>query len=184
MCERTIQRFLREGHELSELWAVKDPYLNEHVLRRCKLDHVDQVTMTDLIENFMTREGRDRSVLDQPQIATRSNQGLYDRKVLETTAERHRRAFGAIVLRELNGVEMPPVSPPPVRPPEPILWEVSMSNEESTAEDNSPSDAEATPLDNEGDSNKLTWTSGLQFVLDCKILLFLVRFYPTFSGFN
>jgi len=136
--------------------------------------------MTDLIENFMTREGRDRSVLDQLQIATRSNQGLYDRKVLETAAERHRRAFSTIILRELKGMEMPPVSPPPVRPPEPTLWELSMSNEESTAEDNSPSDAEATPPDNDGGSNELTWTSGLQFVLDCKSLLLLVWFYPYF----
>ncbi|KAG0640556.1 hypothetical protein HOY80DRAFT_884570 [Tuber brumale] len=166
LCEHTIQRFLREGHKLSELWAVKDPYLNEHVLRRCKLDHIDQVTMTDLIENFITHEGRDRSILDQPQIVTRSNQGLYDRKVLETTAERYRRAFSAIVLSELKGVEVPPVSPPPVGPPEITQWEVSVSNDDSTAGDNSPSGAEVALPENEGNSDVPTWTSGLQFVLD------------------
>ncbi|CAZ82924.1 unnamed protein product [Tuber melanosporum] len=168
LCEHTIQRFLREGHELSELWAVKDPYLNEHVLRRCKLDHIDEVTMTDLIENFITREGRNRSILDQPQIVTRSNQGLYDRKVLETTAERYRRAFSAIVLSELKGVEAPPVSPPPVGPPEITQWGVSVSNDESTAGDNSPSGTEAALPDNEENSDGPTRTSGLQFVLDSR----------------
>ncbi|PWW78080.1 hypothetical protein C7212DRAFT_278194 [Tuber magnatum] len=168
LCERTIQWFLREGHELSELWAVKDPYLNEHVLRRCKLDHIDQVTMTDLVENFITREGRDRSVFDRPQIATRSNQGLYDREVLETAADRCRRTFGATVLGELGAI---PTPSPPVWPPEPAKREVSMSNEGSAAGDNSSSGAEvASPDDDdEGSSNEFPWTSGLQPVLDSQI---------------
>ncbi|RPB05612.1 hypothetical protein L873DRAFT_1824913 [Choiromyces venosus 120613-1] len=169
LCERAIQRFLREGHKLSELWAVKDPYLNEHVLRRCKLDHIDQVTMTDLVENFITREGRDYSVLDQPQIVTRSNQGLYDRKVLETIGGRYRRLCGAVVLRDLEGMETPPVSAPPVGPPKTTHWDVSVSNEESSVGDCSPSGAEVAPPDNEGNPNGLTWTSGLQYVLDSRL---------------
>ncbi|CUS06950.1 unnamed protein product [Tuber aestivum] len=163
LCEHTIQRFLREGHELSELWAVEDPYLNEHVLRRCNLDHIDQVTMTDLVENFITRGGRDRSVFDRPQIATRSNQGLYDRKVLETSAERCKRAGGAVS----SGLGTPAVSPPPMRPQEPAQRENSISNEKSAAGENSSSGANAAQPDDEGSLNGFAWTSGLQFVLDC-----------------
>lgn len=104
MCERCIQQFLHEESDISELWKVQDPYLNEFVLQMCGLDSLEQVTMTDLVETFIGRDGRDRTVWDRNQMATRSNQGLYDRSVIGTATARARKVASEVIHREVGDI--------------------------------------------------------------------------------
>jgi hypothetical protein len=168
MCERCVKQFLREGKEVSDLWKAQDPYLNEYVLYRCGLDNIEQVTMTDLIEKFIPREGRDRTVWDQPQIVTRTNQGLHDRKFRETATSRAKRVMSEIVSKELDGMVTPPESPSSGSAKIPQKEVVSDSVEKETIGQNSGS-TEVEKAGAEGsNANGLAWTSGLSFVLDCK----------------
>ena len=56
--------------------------------------------MNDLIEAFVPWSGRDRSNFDLPQKITRSNQGLYDRRVLPTAGSLLREKVHNACLRE------------------------------------------------------------------------------------
>ncbi|KAL0637027.1 hypothetical protein Q9L58_004009 [Maublancomyces gigas] len=71
--------------------------------------------MTDLVENFMprAREGRDCSSYDRPQVASRTNLGLFDRNVMGTLTARARKIFGDIVKNEKDSLITPPQSPKP-----------------------------------------------------------------------
>lgn len=109
--DRCVVAFIREKRNISELWKVRDPYLNQWVLRRCGVNRIENVTMTDLIETFMVREGRDRSRYDRPQLATRTNEGLFDRKVKETWTARARKLFGDYIRSKKDSLMTPPQSP-------------------------------------------------------------------------
>ncbi|RPB11461.1 hypothetical protein P167DRAFT_575205 [Morchella conica CCBAS932] len=109
--DRCVVAFIREKRDISELWKVRDPYLNQWILRRCGINRTENVTMTDLIETFMHREGRDRCRYDRPQLATRTNEGLFDRKVSETCTARARRIFGECIRVEKASLMTPPQSP-------------------------------------------------------------------------
>ena len=63
---------------------MADPYLFKRVLDKTGLHNILEATRADLIEAFEETEGRDRSDFDFPQVRTRSNEGLYDRRVLPT----------------------------------------------------------------------------------------------------
>lgn len=109
--DRCVIAFIREKRDISELWKVRDPYLNQWILRRCGINRTENVTMTDLIETFMHREGRDRCRYDRPQISTRTNEGLFDRRVNETYTARARRIFGECIRVEKASLMTPPQSP-------------------------------------------------------------------------
>lgn len=109
--DRCVVAFIREKRDISELWKVRDPYLNQWILRRCGINRIENITMTDLIETFMHREGRDRCRYDRPQLATRTNEGLFDRKVSETCTARARRIFGECIRVEKASLMTPPQSP-------------------------------------------------------------------------
>lgn len=113
MMDRCVMAFIREKRDISQLWEVRDPYLNSWIFNKCGVNRIDQVTMTDLVENFMpqAREGRDCSSYDRPQVTSRTNQGLFDRNVKETCTARARKAFGDVVSREKDFLMTPPQSP-------------------------------------------------------------------------
>lgn len=113
MMDRCVVAFIREKRDISQLWKVRDPYLNHWILTRCGVNRIDKVTMTDLIETFMPRirEGRDCSRYDRPQLASRTNEGFFDRKVRETWTARARKIFGDIVRNERDSLITPPQSP-------------------------------------------------------------------------
>lgn len=113
MMDRCVMAFIRENRDISQLWKARDPYLNSWILNKCGVNRIDQVTMTDLIENFMPqlREGRDCSRYDRPQVTSRTNQGLFDRNVRQTWTARARKIFGDIVSSEKDTLMTPPQSP-------------------------------------------------------------------------
>lgn len=115
MMDRCVVAFIREKRDISQLWRVRDPYLNNWILNKCGVNRIDQVTMTDLVENFMprAREGRDCSSYDRPQVASRTNLGLFDRNVMGTLTARARKIFGDIVKNEKDSLITPPQSPKP-----------------------------------------------------------------------
>ncbi|KAF8245145.1 hypothetical protein K440DRAFT_646520 [Wilcoxina mikolae CBS 423.85] len=84
LADCAVRAFLREGGPMEELLGVADPFLFERVLQKTGLESMQEVTRADLIEAFESGSGRDRSGFDFPQVKTRSNEGLYDRKVLPT----------------------------------------------------------------------------------------------------
>lgn len=113
MMDRCVVAFIRENLDISQLWKARDPYLNSWILNKCGVNRIDQVTMTDLIENFMPRlrEGCNCSSYDRPQVASRTNQGLFDRNVRQTWTARARKIFGDIVNSEKDTLMTPPQSP-------------------------------------------------------------------------
>lgn len=113
MMDRCVVAFIREKRDISHLWKVRDPYLNNWILNKCGVNRIDQVTMTDLVENFMprAREGRDCSSYDRPQVVSRTNLGLFDRNVMRTLTARARKIFGDIVSNEKDSLMTPPQSP-------------------------------------------------------------------------
>lgn len=113
MMDRCIVAFIREKRDISQLWKVRDPYLNNWVLDKCGANRIDQITMTDLIENFMprAREGRDCSSYDRPQVVSRTNLGFHDRSVMGTLTARARKIFGDVVSSEKDSLMTPPQSP-------------------------------------------------------------------------
>lgn len=111
--DHCVVAFIREKRDISQLWKVRDPYLNAWILNKCGVNRIDKVTMTDLIETFMpqVREGRDCSRYDRPQLASRTNEGFFDRKVRETWTARARKTFGDIIKNEKDTLMTPPQSP-------------------------------------------------------------------------
>jgi hypothetical protein len=79
-----IRSFIREGLPIEELLKTSDPYLFQRILDKTRLGSMKEITRADLVESFESGSGRDRSGFDFPQVKTRSNQGLHDRKVLPT----------------------------------------------------------------------------------------------------
>ncbi|KAA8910873.1 hypothetical protein FN846DRAFT_492166 [Sphaerosporella brunnea] len=83
--DRAVLQFLRSGDSpLSEFFELIPPKFTEYVLSKTRHDKVEDVTRNDLIIYFESSEGNNRSKFDLPQVNTRSNRGLYDRKVLPT----------------------------------------------------------------------------------------------------
>jgi hypothetical protein len=66
------------------LRATNNPVLFQHIRHSTGIDDIDKVTFEDLVNAYEGQGGRDRSWYDQPQIKTRSNRGMHDRKVLRT----------------------------------------------------------------------------------------------------
>jgi hypothetical protein len=66
------------------------------------LQNLSGVTYNDLMAAFEPAEGRNRTKYDPPQVATRSNQSLHDRKVLVTATSSLRKKLAAAYEREMD----------------------------------------------------------------------------------
>jgi hypothetical protein len=88
MCEavdRAVRNFLRSGEgRVSELFRPVPDWFTNYIVDLTGHDSPEKVTRGDLIDVFEPKNGHDRSQFDFPQLSTRSNEGLFDRKVLPT----------------------------------------------------------------------------------------------------
>lgn len=90
--------YIAEGHEdLTELRRVMTNGLAKTILRHTDVERLEDVTMQDLHAAFLHDNGADRLRGTQPQLATRSNRGAYDRRVLPTQGALLREQVAAVL---------------------------------------------------------------------------------------
>ncbi|KAL7269094.1 hypothetical protein RUND412_008257 [Rhizina undulata] len=103
IAELMMKKAIRQNVPIPQLVKIvkaRDPYIERVILRRTRVEKLEALTRSVLIATYEDTRGRNKSKFDQPQIVSRSNQGLYDRHVLETWTARARRISAYILENE------------------------------------------------------------------------------------
>lgn len=103
--DHCIQDFIREEHSIADFFRIAHPDLILYACEKCGVEVPRKLTTYDLIHFFNPLGGRNRTKYDSPQIVTRTNQGLHDRKFLMTKGARARYMCGLWLEQEMKQKE-------------------------------------------------------------------------------